>query len=116
MTLGAYISTGKLYVTLYQNNSSFGSWNNIFNQYGGDSTTQNFSNSLSTRFFSVRPQIGFGVLVTKYMYAKLNAGYQFASGNDWYADDDILVSDAPSGIKAEGAIVNFGLYFGLFTK
>ena len=116
LTLGAYLATGKLTIQMYQNNSSFGNWNNIFGQYGGDSTTQNFSNKLSVRFFSARPQIGLGVFLTSFLYAKLNAGYQFSANNSWYVDDDIPVTDAPSGIKADGFIINFGLNFGLFIK
>jgi len=116
LTLGAYFATGKLTIQFYQNNSSFGNWNNIIGQYGGDSTTQNFSNKLSVRFYSARPQIGLGVFITSYLYAKLNAGYQFSANNSWYVDDDIPVTDAPTGIKADGLILNFGLNFGLFIK
>ena len=116
LTLGAYLSTGLLTIQMYQNNSSFGNWNNIFGQYGGDSTTQNFSNKLSVRFYSVRPKIGLGVFLTSYMYAKLDAGYQFSAQNNWTVDDDIPVTNAPTGIKADGFVVNFGLNFGLFSK
>ncbi|HMS32720.1 MAG TPA: hypothetical protein PKC91_01405 [Ignavibacteria bacterium] len=116
LTLGAYVSTGKLTIQLYQNDASFGSWNNIFGQYGGDSSTQNFSNKLSVRFYAARPQIGLGVFLTGFLYAKLNAGYQFSTNNDWYVDDDRVVLNAPSGIKADGFLVNFSLNVGLFTK
>lgn len=117
LTLGAYIATGKLTIDLYQNdNNSPAGWNNIFLQYSGTTAVQNFSNKLSVRFYSARPQIGLGLFLSSYLYAKLNAGYQFSANNDWYADDDVPLSGVPSGIKADGMIVNFGLYFGIFTK
>lgn len=116
MTLGAYIATGKLTIDIYQNENGFGNWNSIFGGFTGNDSTINFAHKLSVRFYSVRPQVGFGFFVLPYMYAKLNAGYQFGANNSWYADDDIPVSDAPSGIKADGFNVNFGLNFGLFTK
>jgi len=64
----------------------------------------------------VQPQIGFGFFVTKFLYAKLNCGYLFSASNQWKTNDDIPVNNVPSGIKADGFNVNFGLNFGLFTK
>lgn len=116
MTLGVYIATGKLTVELYQSAAGFGNWNNIFGEFGGDSTSENISHKLSVRFYSAKPQIGFGVFLAPFLYAKLNAGYQFSANNEWKADDDIPVSNAPTGIKADGWIINFGLNLGLFTK
>ncbi|MBK8551634.1 MAG: hypothetical protein IPL53_11470 [Ignavibacteria bacterium] len=116
LTLGAYIATGKLTIDLYQNTSSFGNWGSIFNEFNGTSASDNVAHKLSVRFYSARPQIGLGVFLAPFLYAKLNAGYQFSVNNNWYADDDIEVSNAPSGIKADGFIVNFGLNVGLFSK
>lgn len=116
MTFGALISTGKLTIDLYQSNASFGNWSSIFNELNGINTTENFSHKLSLRFYSVQPQIGFGLFITQFLYAKLNAGYQFSTTKDWEADDGIPVRNAPSGIKADGFNFNFGLNFGLFTK
>jgi len=114
LTFGALLSTGKLNIELYQNNSGFGNWNTIFGEIGG--STQNISRKLSVRFYSAQPQIGFGVFVTSFMYAKLNAGYLFSANNDWKVDDNIPVTNAPTGIKADGFNVNFGINLGLFTR
>ena len=68
------------------------------------------------RFYSVQPMVGIGAFLTSFMYAKLNAGYFFATNGDWYVDNEIPVSNVPSGISANGFNVNFGLNIGLFTK
>ena len=116
LTLGVYAATGKLSVDLYQSTAGSQSWNSIFNGFTGITASDNFTRKLSVRFYSARPQIGFGVFVTPYLYTKLNAGYQFSTNDEWEVDDNIPVTSVPSGIKADGWIVNFGLYFGLFTK
>ncbi len=116
MTVGAHLATGKLSIELYQNTPGFGNWNSIFNEFTGAGLTENPSRKLSVRYYSARPQIGLGVFVTPYLYAKLNAGYQFSTNLDWKVDDDVPVTNAPSGIKADGFIINFGLDFGIFTK
>lgn len=116
LTGGVFLSTGKLTIELFQNTNNFGNWNTIFNEIGNSSSSQNISRKLSVRFYSAQPQIGFGIFITPYMYAKLNAGYLFSTNGDWKVDNDITVSDAPSGIEADGFNFNFGLNFGLFTK
>ncbi|MEP7146977.1 MAG: hypothetical protein ABI792_08200 [bacterium] len=116
MTFGAHIATGTLSVELFQRAPGFGNWTSIFNEFTGAGLTENPSRKLSLRFYSARPQIGLGVFVTPYLYAKLNAGYQFSTNSDWKVDDEVPVTNAPSGIKADGFIINFGLNFGLFTK
>ncbi len=116
MTFGAHLSTGKLYVELYQTSPGFGNWTSILNEFIGAGLTENPSRNLSVRFYSARPQIGLGVFVTPYLYAKLNAGYQFSANSDWEVDNGVPVTNAPAGIKAEGFLINFGLNFGLFTK
>lgn len=115
-TGGLYLSTGNLTLQLYQSTPDFGNWNSIFNEFGNSTATQNTSTKLSVRFYSVQPTIGAGVFITSFMYAKLNAGYMFGWNGDWYADNDVKVYNAPSGIEANGFNINFGLNFGLFTK
>ncbi|MBS1516900.1 MAG: hypothetical protein JSS91_02305 [Bacteroidetes bacterium] len=116
LTLGAFLSTGKLTIQMYQNAPGYGNWNTIFGEIGSGSSSNNISRKLSVRFYSAQPQIGIGYFVTKYLYAKINAGYLFSVNNEWKADNDIPVTNAPEGIKADGFNINFGLNFGLFTK
>lgn len=116
LTGGAYLSTGKLTIDVYQNTPDFGNWNQIFNQLAGVITSDNNSTKLSVRYYSAQPTIGLGAFITSFLYAKVNAGYLFTANGDWKVGDDIPVTNAPSGIKADGFNVNFSLNFGLFTK
>lgn len=116
LTGGFYLATGNLNIKLYQNTPDYANWNTIFNEFGNSSSSENIARNLNVRFYSVQPTIGLGVFVTSFMYAKLNAGYLFGWNGDWYADNDTPLSNAPSGIEANGFNINFGLNFGLFTK
>ena len=116
ITGGAYLSTGKLTIDYYQNAPGYGNWNTIFTELSGLITSDNLARKLSVRFYSAQPVIGIGAFITPYMYAKLNAGYMLSVNNDWKVDDEIPVTNAPSGIKADGFNISFGLNFGLFTK
>lgn len=64
----------------------------------------------------MQPQAGIGVFLTSLIYARLNVGYEFGFNGDWKVDDDITATGVPSGIKADGVNINFGLNFGLFSK
>jgi len=116
MTLGALLTTGKLSIELYQDTPTNGNWNTIWNELNGSGSTQNISHKLSVRFYSGQPQAGVGFFVTDFLYAKLNAGYEFSTNTEWKVDDGVLVPNAPEGIKANGFNINFGLNVGLFTK
>lgn len=116
LTIGTTLSTGKLTIELYKNNPGFGSWNGIWNEIIPAGSTENVNHKLSVRYYAAKPQVGLGVFLTSYLYAKLNVGYQFSTMGDWEVDDEIPVTNAPSGIKADGLTFNFGLNFGIFTK
>ena len=68
------------------------------------------------RFYSVRPQIGIGVLVTRFAYLKLDAGYMLTAQGNWKVDDDVTVTNFPSAIKANGFMLYLGVNFGLFFR
>ena len=115
-TGGLYLSTGTLSIQLYQNTADYGNWNVIFAELGLSSPSENISRKLSMRFYSVQPMVGVGAFITSFMYAKVNAGYLFATNGNWYVDNETPVTNVPAGINAKGFNVNFGLNFGLFTK
>ncbi len=116
LTFGMQFASGSLEIELYQSEPTFGNWTNIVNELSGTGSSQNISRNLSTHFYSIQPQVGIGVFLTSLIYARLNAGYEFGFNGDWKVDDDVTVSGIPSGIKADGMNVTFGLNFGLFSK
>lgn len=116
LTFGLQLATGNLEIELYQSAPDFGNWTSIVSELSGANSSQNISRNLSTRFYSVQPQAGIGFFLTSLMYAKLNIGYEFGFNGDWEVDDEITATGVPSGIKADGLNINFGLNFGLFSK
>lgn len=116
LTLGVFLSTGTLKIDLYQYGSSYGNYNTIFGEYTNNSSSGSVTRNFKMRFFSVRPQIGIGVLITKFAYLKLDAGYMLTAQGNWKVDDDVEVTNFPTAIKANGFMINLGLNFGLFFR
>ena len=50
------------------------------------------------------------------MYLKIDCGYQIGAQNTWRVDNDVEVTNFPSGIEAKGLVLNVGLNFGLFIR
>jgi hypothetical protein len=116
ISFGAQFSTGTLKLELYQYGSSYGSYGNIFGELESNGSSNNISRVFKSRFFTAQPQAGVGFLIRKFMYLKIDAGYQLGAQNTWRVDNDVEVKNFPSGIEAKGFVVNVGLNFGLFIK
>lgn len=114
--VGAQFATGKLKLELYQYGSSYGSYGTIFGELQSNGSSSNLSRVFNTRIFSFQPQIGIGVLVRKFFYIKLDAGYHLSSTGTWRVDNDVEVPNFPSGITAKGFTVNLSLNLGLFIR
>lgn len=114
--IGAQFATGRLTLELYQYGSSFGNYNTIFGELESNSSSTQLSRIFKSRFYSVQPLIGIGVLIKSALYLKLDAGYQLASMGDWRVDNDVKVTNFPKGIEAKGFTVNLGINFGIFTR
>jgi|GEM_PF-503859 len=116
LTFGVLITTGTLRIDLYQYGSSYGNYNSIFGEFTNNSSSGAITRNFKMRFYSVRPQIGIGVLVTRFAYLKLDAGYMLTAQGNWKVDDDVTVTNFPSAIKANGFMLNLGVNFGLFFR
>jgi len=116
ISFGAQFSTGTLKLELYQYGRDYGNYSTIFGELQSNGSTQNISRVFKSRFYTAQPQVGIGLLLKKFMYLKIDAGYQIGAQNTWRVDNDVEVKNFPSGIEAKGLVVNVGLNFGLFIK
>ncbi len=113
---GALFTTGTLKLDLYQYGSDAGNFSTVFGGFANNSPSQNVTHNYKVRFYGAQPQIGFGLLIRKFVYLKLNAGYYFGALGTWRVDNDIKVTNFPSGVKPDGFNINLGLNFGLFFR
>lgn len=113
---GALFTTGTLKLDLYQYGKDAGNYNSIFGVYTNDSSSVNVTHNFKVRFFGAQPQLGIGLLVKKFFYLKLSAGYYFGALGSWKVDNDIKVTDFPEDVKPNGFNISLGLNFGLFFR
>ncbi len=116
ITFGGLFTTGTLKLDLYQYGKDAGNYNTIFNQFANDSSSGNITRNYKVRFFGAQPQIGFGLLIKKFVYLRLNAGYYFGAQGKWKVDNDIEVPNFPKDINANGFNISLGLNFGIFFR
>lgn len=115
-SLGGVIGLGSLKLSISQYSKNLQNWN--IGNISPDSLSTNSSNSYnySKTLFTLQPQVGMGYQMFSFLYLKLNAGYVFTVSGDWKLNDNLTVSNVPSGIKGDGFQVNLGVNVGLFVK
>lgn len=115
-SFGTQLATGTLQLELFQYGSGYGNYNTIFGELQQNGSSTNLSRTFKSRFYSVQPQVSIGILARKFLYFKIDAGYQLSAHNKWRVDNDVEVQNFPAGIEAKGFVINVGINFGLFIK
>lgn len=116
ISFGSQFSTGTLKLELYQYGKDLGNYSGTYLQFQNSGSSTDISRVYKSRFFTAQPQIGIGIMVRKYMYLKIDCGYQVGMQNTWRVDNDVEVNDFPKGIEAKGLVLSLGLNFGLFIR
>jgi hypothetical protein len=116
ISIGTQFSTGLLKLELYQYGKDYGNYTTIFGELQQNGSSTNLSRVFKSRFYTVQPQVGVGILIRKFMYLKIDCGYQLGAQNTWRVDNDVEVKNFPTGIEPKGLVINVGLNFGLFIK
>lgn len=116
ISFGSQFSTGTLSLELYQYGKGSGNYGTIFGELQSNGTSSNLSRVFKSRFYTVQPQLGIGILLRKFMYLKIDCGYQLGAQSTWRVDNNTEVTGFPKGIEAKGLVVNVGLNFGLFIR
>ncbi len=116
LTFGVQITMGTLKIDLYQYGRDAENYNGILGNYSLNGSSQNITKNFKMRFFGFQPQVGVGFLMNKFLYAKLNTGYNATLNGSWKVDNDIEVTNFPEGIKPGGFNVNLSINVGLFFR
>lgn len=112
-SIGGQLGIGSTSLKLSNYSHAFKEWN-IGNYLGDTNSTGHNTVSFKTTSFSIIPQTGIGLQMSRFLYVKLNAGYLFTVNSKWKADDIIEVNNFPTGIKGDGFMFNLGVYVGFF--
>jgi hypothetical protein len=116
ISIGTQLSTGTLMLELYQYGKDLGNYGTLFGELQSNGSTANLARTFKSRFYTLQPQVGIGIMLRKFMYLKIDCGYQFGTQNTWRVDNDVEVSGFPDGIEAKGLMISLGLNFGLFIR
>lgn len=116
ISIGSQFSTGELRLDLYQYGADLGNYSTVFGELQNNTSTTNITRNFKSRFYTAQPQIGIGIMLRKFMYLKIDCGYQLGAHSTWRVDNDVEVKEFPKGIEAKGLVLNVGLNFGLFIR
>lgn len=116
ISVGTHLATGTLKLELYQYGKDLGNYGTVFGELEQNGSTTNLARTFRSQFYTVQPQVGIGIMLRKFMYLKIDCGYQLGAQNTWQVDNGVDVSGFPEGIEPKGLVLNLGLNFGLFIR
>lgn len=113
-SIGGMAGIGSTNLKLANYSNNFKQWN-IGNYLNDTNSSGHNTIDFKSTTYTILPQTGLGLQVSRFLYLKLNAGYLLTINSKWKADDLIEINNFPSGIKADGFMFNFGVYVGFFV-
>ncbi len=114
-SIGSIIGLGSFRFNVHRYPKEYQNWS--IGNFGIDTSgVNNLKQEYSKNLYIFQPQLGIGFQATKFLYLKLNAGYMFTISDEWKLNEILKVGNVPSGIKADGFSVNFGINLGLFVN
>jgi len=113
VSVGAVIGRGNLQIELYRNSSDY-YWNEIWNEFDGDSTS-NYSRVLNNDFWSITPTLNIDWPVYRFVVLRIGAGYQLSFAEDWSVDNNQNLSNVPKNLNGNTFFIQSGLFIGFFS-
>jgi len=75
----------------------------------------NFTNTLSSSYYYILPNLSFEYKFTDVSVIRLNAGYSLSFMGDWTMHGTAEASGVPKNINASGFMLQAGIFLGLFN-
>ncbi len=111
-TLG--IGETKLYLKNLIANSN---WNDIWKNFNDTiSVRQNYSNILSTTYFTLVPTLNLEYSLSRFTALRLGVGYAINFGSNWYINENEKVNDAPADLIRNSFYLTGGILIGFFSN
>ena len=114
VSLGAMIGGGKLTVEQYKNNDSF-SWQETWDEFGGNNETTNISRRMENNYFTLTPTINVDIPLTRFFAIRVGSGYQFTMSESWTIENDKVLNNVPSSVNGDAFFIQTGIYLGFFA-
>jgi len=114
VAFGILLGSGGMSIKTTRDDGSPKGWEKLWQNYGGDYSTYNYSQTLSGSFFVYQPSVNVEYAVLRYLGLRLGASYMGMAGNSWKLDDKYELVGVPSDVNGKGFMINAGIFLGTF--
>lgn len=114
LSLGAILGGGESKLELYRSNSSY-TWDNLWNELSSSSAVNNATRILKNDYILIAPTLNLDIPIYRFIGLRIGAGYSFALGNEWTADNEIEIFNMPDETAPSGLFIQSGIFFGFFS-
>ncbi len=114
VSIGAIIGGGETKLEIFRNKNTY-SWDNLWGEISDSTSSGNMSRLLKNDYILIAPTLNFDIPIYRFFGLRIGAGYSFALGNDWKADNELEIFNVPEEIAPSGFFFQSGLFIGFFS-
>jgi hypothetical protein len=116
VAVGGMLGWGGIDITLRQNDGSNLRWDEIWNHYGGQTTSVPGASTrkMTGSYFVWVPSVNVEYALLGWLGVRLGASYVGMSGASWQLDDKYDLLGVPSSINGNGFMINAGIFVGTY--
>lgn len=112
VSVGTMLGVGNVKMEMYKNNSEF-DWDNIFNEFNGN--TDSFSRVMKNSFYTISPTLNIEIPLNRLAVVRIGGGYIFSLGDEWTVENDVKLNNVPEGLSSNSFYLQTGLLIGIFA-
>ncbi|MFA5512487.1 MAG: hypothetical protein WC313_08550 [Candidatus Kapaibacterium sp.] len=107
---GVSLGRGDLSVSTFETPSESG-----WNDYNPEVDPYNFTNTISTNYWLVKPNIHLEYALTNFLMFRVGASYNLTFGTDWKQNNNSTLNGVPDAMNANALQIQAGIFVGLFN-
>lgn len=111
---GIMLGGGGMGIKLTRDQGGFKNWNNLWSDFGFNSSTPNVSQKLEGTFFVYQPSLQIEVAILRWLGLRAGVSYVGMFAPKWKLDQQFDVAGVPDKINGRGWIITSGIFLGTF--
>ena len=114
ITPGIMLGAGGVEIKMTKNIIDTKNWNDLWNEYGSNDPTPEYSRTLTGSFFVYQPSVNVEYALLRWVGLRVGVSYLGMTGGSWKMDGNYDIVNVPSDINGHGFMINTGVFVGTF--
>ena len=113
---GITFGGGSIDIKMTRDNGDHKVYDTLVVQFGKTGiNTGNYTRTISGTFFTMMPNVNIEYALLPWFQLRVGVAYPIMTNPSWTMENGDKVANIPSGLKADGPVINAGIMFGYFN-